>query len=306
MNKQRQSLARRYAVTLKRYLKNQNETVLEQAYALGRWAAARRFGVLEMARVHQQAAAPLLASVARPAQRRQALQAAETFFLESLSPFEVTHRGFRETNRKLQLLIATLQKRNLDLAETNRKLGREIAERERSEKALRVSEQHLRELFNQARHMEENLRSLSNQILHVQEQERKNISRELHDEVGQTLTAISMNLHALKRNGTVNPELVQRKLTDTEQLLQQTMEIVHRFARELRPTMLDELGLLPALRSYLKGFAERTGLRIHFRANLRGGIPGRGAEDGGLSRGSREPYERGQTCPGQPRRPDHP
>jgi signal transduction histidine kinase len=77
-----------------------------------------------------------------------------------------------------------------------------------------------------------------------------------------------MNLHALKRNGVANPELVQQKLTDTQDLLQQTMEIVHRFARELRPTMLDELGLLPALRSYLKGFAERTGLRVHFRANL--------------------------------------
>ena len=101
----------------------------------------------------------------------------------------------------------------------------------------------------------------------MQEEERKRISRELHDEVGQALTGISMNLESLKKNGARKSPTLTRKLADTQSLLQETMETVHRFARELRPAMLDELGLLPALRSYLKGFANRTGLRVHFRGN---------------------------------------
>jgi len=114
--------------------------------------------------------------------------------------------------------------------------------------------------------MQENLRNLSNKILSTQEDERKRISRELHDEVGQSLTAINVTLATMRNNGVGNTASGQ-KLAETQVLLQETMETVHRFARDLRPAMLDELGLLPALRSYLKAFASRTGLRVQFRGN---------------------------------------
>jgi signal transduction histidine kinase len=68
----------------------------------------------------------------------------------------------------------------------------------------------------------------------------------------------------LKSNGTARSGIIQRQLSDSQCLLDETMERVHRFARELRPAMLDELGLLPALRSHLNGFTGRTGLRVHF------------------------------------------
>ncbi|MBW8865551.1 MAG: sensor histidine kinase, partial [Verrucomicrobia bacterium] len=173
------------------------------------------------------------------------------FFLQALSPFEATHRGFGETNLKLQ--------------ERNRELEEEINVRKQVEDALRQSEKHYHRLFDEAQAMQENLRNLSNKILHTQEEERKHISRELHDEVGQSLTAISVTLGALKNNR--NPDDHNRTIAEAQKLLQETMETVHRFARDLRPTMLDELGLLPALRSYLKGFGSRTGLRIHFHGN---------------------------------------
>ncbi|HEX4644324.1 MAG TPA: sensor histidine kinase, partial [Verrucomicrobiae bacterium] len=96
-------------------------------------------------------------------------------------------------------------------------------------------------------------------------EERKRISRELHDEVGQSLTAINVMLATLKNDG--SPDGHNRKFAETQNLLQETMETVHRFARDLRPAMLDELGLLPALRSYVKGFADRTGLRVYFHGN---------------------------------------
>jgi signal transduction histidine kinase len=260
MNKSVIRLTRPYTIALKKYLADEQEAVLAQAYELGRLAIARGLGVLDMARMHQEALENSDAPTTDPG-RNCALKAAGIFFLESLSPFEVTHRGFRETNSRLEQLIAILEKRNLQLAETNRELEVEIKERKRTENALRESE--------------ENLRNLSNQILHVQEEERKRISRELHDEVGQALTAISMNLESLKKNGIMSSPSLVRKLVDTQNLLQATMETAHRFARELRPAMLDELGLLPALRSYLKAFASRTGLHVCFRghpvaANLAG------------------------------------
>jgi signal transduction histidine kinase len=241
------------------------EADLEQAYALGRTAMARGYGVLDMARIHQQALGELLPPLA-PARQKKVLRTAEVFFLEALSPFEATHRGFRETNRRLHELITAQEKRNEELAEINLKLTREIRGRRQTEQALRRSERHFRNLFNEARAMQESLRNLSNEILNVQEAERKHISRELHDETGQALTAISVTLAGLGRNGQ-SVDKRRRLLADAQRLLQNTMETLHNFARELRPTMLDELGLLPALRSYLTAFAERTGLRTRFRAN---------------------------------------
>lgn len=258
-------LDKSYAAALRKFSIREDEAVLAQAYELGRKAIARGWGVLDMVRLHQKSLQTLPPLDLRKEGRRPA-RAAETFFLEALSHFEATHRGFQETNVELQQLIATLEKRNLDLAVINRQLAGEIRQRRRTEYALRKSEEHFRELFTEARRMEENLRSLSNQILHAQEEERKRISRELHDEVGQALTAVSVTLATLKNGRETNP-VIGKKLADAQQLLQESMQAVHGFARELRPTILDELGLLPALRSCLKAFADRTGLAVRFSAN---------------------------------------
>jgi signal transduction histidine kinase len=142
----------------------------------------------------------------------------------------------------------------------------DITERKRAEEAVHQSEEHYRELFHQAYHMQESLRHLSNRILEVQEQERTRISRELHDEVGQALTAISVNLAVLKREVPADNLRFLKKIADSQALLSQSMEAVHGFARELRPALLDDLGLLAAMRSYINAFVERTGIRLQFRA----------------------------------------
>ncbi|MBI3876205.1 MAG: sensor histidine kinase, partial [Verrucomicrobia bacterium] len=143
----------------------------------------------------------------------------------------------------------------------------DITERKLAEEALRESKEHYQQLFNEAHVMQENLRDLSTKVLHVQEQERTRISRELHDQVGSALTAINVDLAVLRREPTLKPALIRQRITDTQTLLEQTMETVHRFARELRPSMLDHLGLLPALRSYAKSFVERTRIDVRFRGN---------------------------------------
>jgi len=121
--------------------------------------------------------------------------------------------------------------------------------------------------MTERKRFEESLQDLSRKILHAQEEERQRISRELHDEVGQSLTAISVTLAALRNNGAAKAENLSRFIAGTQRLLEGTMETVHHFARELRPAMLDELGLLPALRSHVKSFAERTGLRVRLQAD---------------------------------------
>ncbi|SDS41166.1 PAS domain-containing sensor histidine kinase [Opitutus sp. GAS368] len=150
--------------------------------------------------------------------------------------------------------------------------GRDITERKRTEEAVLHSEEHYRELFHQAYQMQENLRRLSDRILEVQEQERTRISRDLHDEVGQALTAINVNLAVMQKSLAEAPPEVTQRIADTRQLLEQTMETVHRFSRELRPAMLDDLGLLPALRSYLKSFTERTGIAVRLAAEGAEGV----------------------------------
>src|SRR5437867_1699319 len=87
VNSRVQTSSRRYAATLRRYLVRQQESLLEQAYELGREASASGLGVLDMARIHQQALTSCLSGARSPERKARTLKAAETFFLEALSPF---------------------------------------------------------------------------------------------------------------------------------------------------------------------------------------------------------------------------
>jgi signal transduction histidine kinase len=114
--------------------------------------------------------------------------------------------------------------------------------------------------------MQEQLRLLSRQLLSAQEEERKMISRELHDQIAQTLTGINIRLASLKTESTLNTKGLQKKISSTQRLVEKSVDIVHRFARELRPTVLDDLGLIPALHSFMKSFTKRTGVRTSLTA----------------------------------------
>lgn len=115
--------------------------------------------------------------------------------------------------------------------------------------------------------MELRLRLLSHRILSAQEEERKKISRELHDQIAQMLAGI--NVHLATFNGAAARGRVglSRKIRDTQRMVEKSVKVVHRFAQELRPPVLDDLGLIPAFQSFLKNFTERTGIRVHLKAS---------------------------------------
>ncbi|HEY5910655.1 MAG TPA: ATP-binding protein [Verrucomicrobiae bacterium] len=158
------------------------------------------------------------------------------------------------------------QRRMEALTVANQELEQEIARRQAVEEALRKSEQHYSRLLTQSRHMQQQLRLLSRQLLLAQEEERKKISRELHDVIAQTLTGINVRLANLKSDAASNTRGLERHIARTQQLVERSVKIVHRFARELRPAVLDDLGLIPALHTFMKHFRAQTGIRVSLSA----------------------------------------
>jgi len=161
---------------------------------------------------------------------------------------------------------AEAQKRIEVLAASNAELVLEIAQRKAVESALKKSERHYSQLLGKSDLMQEQLRQLSRQILLAQEDERKRISRELHDVIAQTLTGINLRLDALKKEATLKSRHLDRDIGRTQRLVEKSVNIVHEFARELRPAVLDDLGLIPALHSFVKLFSKRTRLHVHLTA----------------------------------------
>jgi signal transduction histidine kinase len=109
------------------------------------------------------------------------------------------------------------------------------------------------------------LRQLTSRIESVEEEVRRRISRELHDEFGQTLTAAKINLQML-RSRAADPAVVQR-LDDSVGMVDRLIRQARDIARSLRPSLLDEVGLVPALEDHLKALAKRSDVRIDFDAD---------------------------------------
>jgi len=117
--------------------------------------------------------------------------------------------------------------------------------------------------ISERKRAEEGMRVLSGQLLHMQDQERRRIARELHDSAGQTLAALSMNLSPLvSENGRIGPVAAKA--------INESLKLIAGLSRELRtisyllhPPMLDEAGLVSALRLYLEGFAERSKIKVN-------------------------------------------
>jgi len=256
----------RYRAALLSYLQQGRQAGLEPARGLGSQALAAGLQTLELAQLHEQTLVKEVLPGCPAGQRAALIRRAGIFFTEAITPIETTHRGSREAAVQLNQIVEMLSQRTVELAASNVELQEEILQRKAAEAALKQSERHYSQLLEQSDHMQEQLRRLSRQILSAQEEERKEISRELHDVIAQTLTGINVRLAALKKEAALNTKGLDRNIARTQRLVEKSVDIVHQFARELRPAVLDDLGLVPALHSFLKNFTARTGVRAHLTA----------------------------------------
>ena len=101
-------------------------------------------------------------------------------------------------------------------------------------------------------------------VLRAQEEERRRIAQDLHDEVNQALTAIVLRLEAARQGAAPG---LDRQLKELKRLAGQAMDELLHIARELRPTALDDHGLMAALRAQVHDFAEKTGIQTAFRTS---------------------------------------
>ncbi len=120
-------------------------------------------------------------------------------------------------------------------------------------------------LFEQVRASNDRLQSLSHRLVEIQENERLYISRELHDEAGQMLTSLILDLRTLETQAH-QPEAILKKVAEMEVSLNAVSESLHSVAMALRPASLDHLGLVPALRQQVELIGEKNGLKASFRS----------------------------------------
>ena len=324
-------LLSRYTAALKEYLLRRGEAALQHAYELGRHALTAGLGVLEMAAIHHRAMVRILGSM--DGDLPGAIEAAGQFLAESLSPFEMTHRGYREANAALQAsekryrelfenandvvfttdLAGRLTSVNragenltgyrreevssMDFAALvgpehlrivrrmlTRKLTGEVEETHheidivtRDGRRIPV-EVHTSLLFQDGRPVgiqgiardvterkqaEQALRSLNERL----EEEAKRIAHALHDEAGQLLSSVHLSLDEFAHD--LSPE-VRGRLHPVKELLDQIEEELRRLSHELRPTILDDLGLLPALEFLADRVARRSGLAVTVQGETQG------------------------------------
>ena len=164
---------------------------------------------------------------------------------------QVPNDNLIEEYHASQVLIAELEARLLQLADqflvANASLEREIADRKRSEDEFRRSTDQLREL--------------SARLQSVREEERTLIARVIHDELGQTLTGLKMDVAWLQRHLDRQQPALLEKTQAMSDLIDTTIQTVRRISSELRPGLLDDLGLVATIEWQLQEFQTRSGIQ---------------------------------------------
>lgn len=216
---------------------------LPAARLIGSKGVTLGLNAIDLAHTHEQALAAqdIPFDVGSDLKVRALLSTASKFLLEAMVPFEESH-------------IEDLLKVRTLLSAADDKLDEETKSHRR--------------LIDDSHKIYEQLRELSHQFLLALEEERKEISRELHDQVAQILAGINVRLAGLKKASMIDRDTLDEGIAQTQLLVEQSVEAVLSYARTLRPVMLDDLGLIPSIRSFIKNLPNDNPLNIRFKHGL--------------------------------------
>ena len=144
------------------------------------------------------------------------------------------------------------------IAKDGRRVPVEVSSRAIYENGVIVGVQGTARDITERKQAQDALQMFSRQLIEAQEEERRRIARELHDQIGQVLTAVKMNLHTVQRvcNGTDAGSYIK----DNIEAVDEALRLVRDLSVDLRPPLLDDLGLVTALRWYVDRYAKRTGI----------------------------------------------
>lgn len=165
---------------------------------------------------------------------------------------KLSQQPYSSEDRQLLTALSNQMAMALENARLYAASQQEVAERKRTEEELRQSH--------------EQLRNLSAHIESVTETERTSIAREVHDELGQALTAIKMDLSWLNKRLPKEQEAIIKKTGEMSRLIGTTIQMVKRISTKLRPGVLDDLGLMAAIEWQVQEFQERTRIKCELPA----------------------------------------
>ena len=231
--KQRLSgLAERYLTALRTHLQQGPRARLSSASKLGRQAVALGLETLQMARIHEQSLAKLPAENQKPNAAKQA----DGFFNLVITPIFEAHDAVRQRNLHLSSLKEVLHQRTTELQATQLRMKQGVARSKVVEAAFLRHGKRQKRGLEESLKLQQHLRQLTHRVLAVQESERTMISRELQDEIAQTLLGINVRLLSLKQQARVNSIGLKREIASTQRLVVASANSVRRLARDFSRT----------------------------------------------------------------------
>lgn len=233
MNRGKAGWSRRYREALREHLRLGLKLSLQSASALGRQAAVLGLETLDVARIHQQALMAPASPGGSPRARRSMIERGKSFFAETILPIEKTHRAAREASARVKRLTRTLRRRSAQSTAVARRLARSIARRQAAEAALQQSGKHRARLLEGSRRLRHRLRRQMRGILSAQEAERRKTSRQLHDEIAQTLVAVNVRLLTLKAMAAAGAGTLKNEVAETQRLVEESVGVISGFAHEI-------------------------------------------------------------------------
>ena len=182
------------------------------------------------------------------------------FFLHRRRAEEALQKAHDELEERVEA-------RTHQLAALNQSLIKEIVERNETEQSLRLSESMLQARERQLQQNQEDLRALAGQLLTAQEEDRRRISRDLHDDINQRLAMLAMDIRQMEKGPCTDPAHLLKEMHRVSERLTAVSDDIRRMAYRFHPSILDDLGLVKALRRLVDDFSPQTGIKCSYVYN---------------------------------------